>query len=70
MINLKPIESTSETLVVGAGSFGGVELLQNLNFTTMGENGEMIKLGLQAVIAVATLVKFLRTNKKNKSKKD
>lgn len=68
MINLKPVETTHEALVVGAGSFGGLELLQQLNFSDMGDTGEIIKLGLQAVVAVATLIKFLRTNKKNKNK--
>lgn len=70
MFNLKPIQSAHEAVIVGTGGIAATELIDAVNLDAMGENAELIKLGLQAIIAVATVIKTIRTNRNTKKSKE
>ena len=64
-----PIKSNAELITVGTGAITGVEVIDNSPFETMGTNGEIIKLSLQSIIAIAALIKYFRENKRKKQDK-
>lgn len=70
MFNLKPIQSAHEAVIVGTSGIAATELIDAVNLDAMGENAELIKLGLQAIIAVATVIKTIRTNRNTKKSKE
>lgn len=64
-----PIKSNAELITVGTGAITGVEVIDNSPLETMGTNGEIIKLSLQSIIAIAALIKYFRENKRKKQDK-
>lgn len=62
-----PIQSRPEHVMVGVGAITGIEVLNDIDLQNMGNIGEIIKLSLQAIVAVAAVVKYF---KKHKQKTD
>ncbi len=67
MFNLNAIETTKENLTVAFASVSGVEILDHSPLGLMGPTGEIIKLSLQTIIALAAVIKYLRKPKKIKA---
>lgn len=64
-----PIKSNAELITVGTGAITGVEVLDQSPLDTMGNSGEIIKLSLQSIIAIAAVIKYFRENKRKKQEK-
>ena len=67
MFNLNAIETTKENLTVAFASVSGVEILDHSPLGLMGSTGEIIKLSLQTIIALAAVIKYLKKPKKIKT---
>lgn len=52
--------------VTGGASIGAVEAVQTLDFPTTSESGDILKLVLQIVIAIATFFQFRQNKKQTK----
>ena len=62
-----PIKSVHEHIVVGVGAVTGIEVLNDIDLQSMGNVGEIIKLSLQAIVAVAAVIKYFKKPKIDKN---
>lgn len=67
---LAPVQTNAELITVGTGAITGVEIIDQSPLETMGTTGEIIKLSLQTLIAVAAVFKYFKENKRKKREKN